>query len=219
MKIQELRTQTITYAGIKGAIVVGVMVLLLVALGIRNNEEDALTKANARARDVNASIQSTEQFLEKAQKSLELQATLQHKNKLSGSGIDQKYIANLLNALKERYLLTELSMKMTPPTVLKDGEFAKTHIELEHTLVTLTFAGLSDELLLSFVDNMLRLLPGYTQVDVVQLERRKPIDKAFLDEVAREKYTPIVGGVLSLHWIALKPKPQAPPASGAPHAP
>lgn len=224
MKLQELRKQVITRVILSAAVLAVIGGLAVASYFIRTGYEDDLSKVNNQARDTNSNIQMLEQLLEQAKKAIESYALLQGSKKPSPTGINQEYLTQVLENFKERYVLTDLSLKMAAPAPLKDKDLAKNNLDIEHVMVSLQFSGLSDELLFSFMDNLLRVLPGYTQVDSIQMERKGALDNKVLADIMQEKYSPLVQTGLTFHWIAIKPKPtldkqsQTNPLGGAPNA-
>ena len=121
-----------------------------------------------------------------------------------------------LKKLKSLYLLTKLEMQMSNVTNVTDRNFQKKSFDLEHTLVTMKFSGLSDELIFSFIDHLMKALPGYIQVDWLIMERLNNLDSAFLAAVAREDYQSRVTGEIGFHWLVKKShaREEAPQAGG-----
>lgn len=205
MRAEKLRVAVMVGVGKRLAVLAVSAIALLVASNFESSKQEARNLAEAGLRDDNSKIQEIEAYLESAKKAQESQSLLVGKTN-NYKGIDRNFLTDSLDTLKSRYMIIDLSMRMGPTSILPEKEMQKNSLDIEHSLISINFSGLTDELLLSFTDNLLKIIPGYVSVDALQIERKRLIDDSVLNEVANEKYLPLVSGTLSFHWMVPKAK-------------
>lgn len=218
MRAEALKPYIIKRASIMSAMIVLAVGIYLTASYFRDSLAEQLGRVNAATRATNTEIQALEEKVALANASLDLYRQLEKSKSSNIKGLDRQALADIVEPLKERYHLTGLSLKVAPVVTLTDEKFAKGTLQAEHTLVTLSFEGITDELLFSFIDLMLRQAAGYTQVDYLRMSREENLTKEYMLKLAKEEFTPLVKGEMAFHWIALKdaPKPKEGEAAGAP---
>lgn len=118
-------------------------------------------------------------------------------------GLKISQVQSLLNLFKERYKLTEMSVDLSTPKNLEDIYKTDTAV-VQSSEVSLKFAGLSDEYLLSFVGAIKNKFPGYVKIKALKLNRVGKIDKETLLKISRGAAPSLVSGELEFYWRDLK---------------
>lgn len=208
MRVAKLRVVVVKNATKKLAIIAVSAIIMAISWSFQDSREEELKKSEAGLRGDNSKIQELQSYIDSAKKAMG-DSTLVSKLANGNKGIDRNLLTDSIESTKDKYMLSDISMRMSAVSKLQDKDLQKDNMDIEHSLVTLNFSGLSDEILLSFIDQIIGMLPGYVSVDSLQLERRHGVDKNAIDEILHQKYLPLVGGSVSFHWMVPKAKEAA----------
>lgn len=203
MKYKQLQKKTLIHVAVISGIL---LVLLAIYLFLSKVEDDFAMDLSHAERDVNR-IQSQSRALdervEKAQKSLKLYETIANSNGGMDQTISRKWAKNKLDILKDQYRLSSLTLKMSPVEELEGKEYQKQTTKVVHTEVKLSFSGLTDNHLLSFVEAVLKEFRGYARIDSLRLQRNRVIDNNLIVSISKGAIPEIVTGEITFHWLAL----------------
>jgi hypothetical protein len=158
--------------------------------------QQSITSAITNSNNLEAKIRDTKQ-------ASNLWRQLNENNKTrNGLKIDQAKIL-LKNLEKYYYLNKAVDVNLTPPTELSDMYKKETTVVMS-SLVTLKFAGVSDELLLGFTDSILKNFPGFISVQSFIMERKEPITIDVTNKAAAGSFENIVEATLVFNWRDFK---------------
>lgn len=203
-KLEITRTQLVRYSIIKAVILTVLGGIALTVYTVQQGYLAERQRISASINNVNSDIQKLDSTFKKAKESLDLYEQLQQSENSAESALSRKNIAESLNILKDRYKLHSLSLRMTPVKDLEDRRYLTDTTQVIQTEITLSFAGMTDELMFGFINDVLRQLPGYTRVSYLKMKRDLPIDNEFLLAVSREEFPPLVSGEVAFHLLGMK---------------
>lgn len=108
-----------------------------------------------------------------------------------------------LQALKVRYRLAVLDISLTnvAPFVAAQNQ---TRFATQFNTITLTFGGLSDELILSFLQELFQTLPGYIRVEKLDMKRDLEITPEILGQVQGRSIPVLVSGSVVFTWKTVR---------------
>ena len=160
-----------------------------------------LTTANNRLiREIN----KIEGQINSAQDSVDLYNRLNDNAKGGGGELKQSTITRLLEQLKDQYKISRLTMRMSPAKALERTVQDIETTDVVYSRIHLTFAGLTDDILLAFINSFMKKAPGYSRIESLSIKRLGSIDNQFLLDLSKEKYTPLVSGEIHLYLLGLK---------------
>lgn len=197
--IKKQLAQRITIAGI-------VLASGVAGYFIVNHYEQNLEKQQQFAQNEISKLNSKISAFERQQEEYEearklwnkLSDTQKRQNGLEISGAQQ-----LLDDLKNYYLLRSLKVNMSKPVELRDLYKTTTTVVMS-SKVDLTFEGQSDEYIFSFIGALKKYLPGYMTVKSFRLVRELSVTPSVLEKIRLGTAMPMVKGDISFNWRDLK---------------
>jgi outer membrane murein-binding lipoprotein Lpp len=209
MRSERLQQVVVRSCAISGAVVVGALVLMGAIYHVKSLQEDELNRLNSNIRRTNTAIQQLEEKYNKAKGSVKIYEAFRQRQEGSNAILDRKKLADFLGALKDQYHLTRLELSISAISNPTYSELTSPELVVEHTLVKLRFSALTDELALSFIDNMSRAAPGYVHVETLRMQRTGEMNDQFFQRLVSDKPVPLVDVDMQFHWIGFGPKKQA----------
>ena len=178
-----------------------------------------MASLNSNVSSVNGEIQTLQTQYTKAKNSLDLYKTLENKQGI-GESLSRDSAKKLLDRLKEEYLLSSLSLTLTPTVEIKDSPVSTKTATLVSSEVTLRFDGMSDEQIFSFVNAISKEFTGYLRFTRFELTRNKEVTTDVLRSIGKGERPALVSGELSFKWFGLKAneKAESTPPVGDPAA-
>ena len=202
MKIAVLREELIQTAWAVGAILLGVLLITGYSFYDRQSREDALAQTQ---RDISLAKNQIRKLEDDNNQFVQMKVRynqIPESKRAVGLNALPARIALLqpaLQDLKIRYRLAVLDISLTNVAPLVTAEPNKRYGASLNT-VTLRFGGLSDELLLSFLQELFETLPGYIRVEKLEMKRDAAISPAILGQI-RASSTPLVAsGAVTFSW-------------------
>lgn len=171
---------------------------------------------NINVSNVDGQIQQVRADFTKAKNSLELYQKLSQGKQSLGDSLSRDTAKKILDRLKEEYLLSSLSVTISPAQEIKDIQIQTKTSSLMASDVTLRFEGMSDEQLFSFVSAITREFTGYVRFTRLAMDRTGEITTEILQKAGKGERPALVTGEVSFRWYGLKEqvKPATNPASG-----
>lgn len=206
MKLQWLK-QEFRRIAIKAGLI-GFVVLLVVGYSLydRQTREDQLAQiqqdtALARNR-ISKLEQENNQFIQTQLKYNRIPLTQREQN-LNDLPSRIALLQPLLQTLKVRYRLAVLDISLTnvAPYV---STTQQTTFSTAFNTVTLTFGGLSDEMVVSFLLELFETLPGYIRVESLEMKRELDITPSVLSQIQSRSIPVIVSGKVTFSWKTVR---------------
>ncbi|MBI1274916.1 hypothetical protein GC177_02960 [bacterium] len=216
MRYDALKKRVSKIGLVCGGIIGGCGVLAFAAYSFYADRADKLHKLETSIRTTNSDIQNLDDGLNKSRTSLPIYNTLMAKNPPNTETLDRKKLTEVIAYLKEHYDLVDAQISISPIVKLDKDPFTLQRMKAEHALVTVTVGALSDELLFSFIDHLMRVAPGLTVAESLNVERMSNMDDAFYDAISSGKPVQAVKGTFSFHWIGVSKADVPADAAGAP---
>ena len=173
-------------------------------------DEQEIQRIKGEISNLDADYLRTRDKIDKAKKQLTDFMALPE-NKIPTANVDTDITSWIREArepllkLKNSYKLNSLDLSLTPPTELKDGAFKRDSVMAISSKVTLKFDAASDELIFSFVDDLINHFPGYVRVESIDITRSGEITETMLSQVIAQGTAPsLVNGTLVFEWVKLK---------------
>lgn len=191
-----------------GLIMGGVLVACgIVTAGISYFHSDAV----ARKQQLEGQVQSSRgeatrlqaQYV-KAKESLQLYDAINKRNENAGLDLNRDNAKRILDLLKERYLINNLSVTVSPVTAVGAAELQKKSLSIYASDVELKFDALTDENLYGFINAIKPRFPGYIRITKFQIERLADLDTTTVALLRRGELPSLVGGELSFKWYGIK---------------
>lgn len=187
----------------------GIMLLIIGAgtFGVyqwASSLEDESSKETSRERQLrNEQAQLEEQKL-KAEKSLELYSRLVQRGGEAGFSLDRQAATRILNELNDKYLLTKLSIKVSPVTERQPGEFNIKTGQIVVSTVELSFFSISDEMAYGFLNELMNSFPGYVNITNLMMTRSNDFTPKVFEEMAKGVRPGLVSTRVTFDWLGLK---------------
>ena len=140
----------------------------------------------------------------KARKSLRLYETIVQDNAKEDFSLNRELATSILDDLNERYRLSKLSVSISPIQELKNDSMQNTSNVVIYSEVALQFKGVSDEMILGFVNDITNQFLGYVNITEFSLLKEKDIDGEVLYAVSKGKKPTTVSGAMKFLWLGLK---------------
>lgn len=175
-------------------------------------QEGELTSLKKEMGKMTNQIASSLKEIKAVIEALESYKNFAEKNKPTVSGLDKpasriREARPIIEDLKDRYKFGALDVTFSnietgdESTASEDYKVVKNNIEIIYTAVT-------DELVLSFIHDMLTQLPGYLQLSNFTIQRRVDIIPNLVQELAKQpQFPPLVEGTIVFSWKTLKGEP------------
>ncbi|MBN67036.1 MAG: hypothetical protein CMM94_05660 [Rickettsiales bacterium] len=197
---------------IQGAIaVVAVGVIFGVSAFIAGVAEEATEETSRIERDIRSQesqIRSLKEQLgrsdESTEKYLELMTERGDNNDFY---ISREKARDLLAILRNKYRLTSLSLTVGPEQQVADESFDGLTVDVVMMNVEITFGGITDQHIYSFLQNLRDDISGFMRVREFTVERRKRITNDIYLQVSRGGEPEMVAATLVFDWIGVKERP------------
>ena len=208
--------KTLIANGIKGGIIIaGCGLLLGATIFFYQNGADDLKKLKNKERQSQSQIRQLKERNERTKNTMELYEKLVRDSELRDLVLNRKNISQLLDRLKEKYRLSDVSIIISPLTEqLEDPFVQKTGIVVTGD-ISIEMRALSDAHVFAFTKELLREFSGYLNVQSLVINRQGSISEELLREILQQGHSEFVTASLKFEWMGLRPKPNA-TAGGVP---
>lgn len=111
----------------------------------------------------------------------------------------------IIDELRTRYKINEINVNFSKVEDAS-GKFNVKGVTVFTNQITIDYKALTDELVFSFIDALIKKLPGYVNVEKFEMTRQAEINKEILDTVRRPSapLPSLVAGQIVLSWWTLK---------------
>lgn len=204
---------------IRAGIILGVvgMVGLGIFLTLMSQQQAAYddeTRLNSTISGLNAKVQEIQQKYDKASKSLGLYEQLKRGSQTGDDALARLSISKQFDELKRQYKLSTFNIKISPLVEEQDPSMRKATAVVVSSGITISYKGMTDEFIFSFLNSVQSHLPGYVRVDKFSIKRIGPIDEPAISLASRGGAPELCGGDIELRWFNLKELPKAPAKQG-----
>lgn len=204
MKLAAQKKKLIRTAAIAGGVVLLAIAITAGAMYAGSYMQDDLKKTKSQMNSLNRKQQGLEKKIAKAKESLQLYETITQENGSQNFTLDRDQATARLNQLNERYRLSNLSVSISPVKELKNGATQNSSGVVIYSEVALQFKGISDELILGFVNEISRRFVGYVNITEFSMTKQGDINGKVLYGVSKGKKPVTVSGSLKFLWLGLK---------------
>ena len=202
MKIAVIREELIRIAWIAGVITLAALLITGYSFYDRQKREDNLAQMERDIALANNQILKLEEDNDKyIQTKMRYNRIADRQREINLSDLPSRIaiLQPTLQNLKVRYRLAVLDISLTNVAPLISEQEQKNYITHFNT-VTLTFGGLSDELLMSFLQELFETLPGYIRVEKLELRRKTLITPSVLGQIQNSSIPLVVEGTVVFTW-------------------
>ena len=202
MKIAVIREELIRIAWIAGGITLAALLITGYSFYDRQKREDNLAQMERDIALANNQILKLEEDNDKyIQTKMRYNRIADRQREINLSDLPSRIaiLQPTLQNLKVRYRLAVLDISLTNVAPLISEQEQKNYITHFNT-VTLTFGGLSDELLMSFLQELFETLPGYIRVEKLELRRKTLITPSVLGQIQNSSIPLVVEGTVVFTW-------------------
>ena len=169
--------------------------------------DEIIVKKNAISKEIDdlktniTSLENKSKEVKDAKKLAERLSTITAKS--DGLAIDKVKI--LIKALEKKYYLSKpIEVNLAPPVELGDLYKTSTTTVMASTM-DLKLSGMSDELLLEFIDALMKNCPGFVRLNSLQLTRKNDVIDSLKTESNKQPELPIlVEGAIQIDWKDFK---------------
>ncbi len=203
MKIQDLRKKIIINFSASG-------VLLLICGSIagyniyeKSSVESKVQKIKSEAFRIIDEATELERKTVEARKYKELWGKLTA-NKKNTNGIKMDEINAKLTSIAETYSITNPTIKVTLPEVIKDGILKRSTVNTLFATVNLDFQAVSDVRALAFANDFMESLPGYRIITNFEIKKDKDYSVEDLISISSGKGSGVVKGKIDFFWYVYK---------------
>ena len=206
MRIALLQEELIKAAWVAGGIALGALIITGYSFYDRQNREDNLAQIDRDLALANNQIVKLEEDNNKfIQTQLRYNRIPDKKREVNLSDMASRIalLQPTLQGLKVRYRLAVLDISLTNVAPLVSAQDQKRYLTHFNT-VTLTFGGLSDELILSFLQELFETLPGFIRVEKMEMKRTTEITSAVLGKIQNSSIPVLVSGSVVFTWKTVR---------------
>ena len=212
MKYDTLKATLAKHAMIALGVLAGAAAVTAGLAFFEHSREQERAALNAEVVGLQAQVNTTRTDLVKAKQSLSLYRQLVSKNKGDELKIDRENARRILDRLKSIYFLGNLKLNVSPVSEVKDPALQKKTTKTVVSDVDLTFDGVSDVHLLSFIDAVRIYFPGYIRVVSMSLSRTSALGKDAFVAIGKGTIPSLVRGQAKLQWYGLEIQSAAKPS-------
>lgn len=207
MKKDKALIKRITAEGIIAVIVMGVSVgAMLFAGSLNDSSAESLKKESREVNAVRGKISNIKQQIDESGHSMKTYEKIRELKTTGDFTIDRKKAKIYLSDLRNKYRLSSLSMTVSPEEGVNDPRLKSIEVDARKTQISLTFGGMSDTHLLSFIQDLRASMPGFVKIDQLTLKRDKALDVTVYRQVSRGSTPEVVSGELIFTWVGLAEK-------------
>jgi cell division protein FtsL len=131
---------------------------------------------------------------------------LEKLNKRGGkhNGLEIDDFQSILNDLRKHYQISDkIDINMSSPTIV-DGIYKKSTTTIVSSTITLNVSGISDEILLQFVDSLLKNAPGFISVESLEMTKKYSLTQDVITKVTKGDLTNLVEAKIVFSWKDFK---------------
>ena len=189
----------------EGVIAAGVLaflagVMLLVGSLVTSLERDNRT-ADANKRSIVKKINKLEDKHQIVTSSISEFQELRERETEGQFRIDRNEIQRILDDMRKRYRISNLSLSVGPIAPVRGETFDKETLITKNTRLEISFGALSDVHAFSFMNDVLNNTPGFMKIVSFNIERERKISNDVYISVSRGEEPRMVSVNASIEWL------------------
>lgn len=205
-------------AAIEFGIAVGVIAVFSGAyMGVSSmvaSAEETKNQLQSRISQLQGETASARERLESADASAALYAKIaSSRSRDVALPITRDELTNVLSTVKDIHRLSKLNMELSPFEAFTNEDLTAMEVKASKAAVKLTFGGMSDQHLFSFIERLNRDLAGFAKLTKVSLTRSLAFDIDMMRQVSRGSEPEMVTGDVEFDWYGFSrddvPEPAA----------
>lgn len=211
MKVTQLKKILLREAALIGAVVAGFGVLYSGAFYYRSSAQTELNNMLAEHNKVKGEVTSTKTEVGDLGQSIEQFVGITEQNMPTIEGYDNtssriRAIRPIIEELKNRLKFATLDVTFAGLGI--SDNFDNDQFQVVDSTMEVLFTGPSDELVFSFIHEVLTRTPGFLEVKSLELRRSGQINDELLRKTADDRSIPVlVEGKVIFNWRTLKGEP------------
>ncbi len=120
------------------------------------------------------------------------------------NGLEIDNFQTMLTALKKHYQISDKTdINMTPPTEV-DGAYKKSTTAIISSTITVTTSAVSDEILLQFVDALLKNAPGFITIQSLEMTKKDDLTQDVISKATKGDLANLVEAKIVFSWKDFK---------------
>lgn len=120
--------------------------------------------------------------------------------------VNRKEARNLLAKLREKYRLASLNLTISPEKLNEDPAYQNVQSKVYNSDIKVDAGAMSDVHFFSFVDEMIKTMPGMLRIRSFTLERNRNVEKAVYNEISAGGKPELVKGSIQMDWEGFENK-------------
>lgn len=176
--------------------------------------EETKNQLQSRISQLQSETASARERLESADSSAALYAKIaSSRSRDVALPITRDELTNVLSAMKDIHRLSKLNMELAPFEAFTNEDLTAMEVKASKAAVKLTFGGMSDQHLYSFIERLNRDLAGFAKLTKLSLTRSLAFDIDTMRQVSRGAQPEMVTGDVEFEWYGFNrddaPEPDA----------
>ncbi len=200
-KYASIRKSLIKEAIIAGVIVVAVGVLASVIGGWSESSQAAKIQAQSALSVTQSEVDVNKLTLGSFDKNLETYEALDAVRDNENYDLSRSALQEQLARLRQKYRLSELNLQLESQTKIESDIFKNNEAEVYSAAGKLTFAGITDQHLYSFIQELQRVAPAFITIKQLTLKRNLSFDLTIMRKISQGETVSMVSGELAFDWI------------------
>lgn len=208
MKLSVIREALIKQASIAALVAVLAGGIAGYSVYYRQSEEDKLAKMQRDLALTNNKIVKLEEENDEALKLFSrLSRVPAPKRSIQMNDLPTRIalLQPLLEDLKVRYRMSKLEISLTNVAPMGPA-YTKGSYETMFNTITITFGGLTDEMVMSLLKELTMALPGYIRFESLEMLRAAPITPMTYMQVQNRTLPALVTGKTTISWKTIRQK-------------
>lgn len=199
MKIPTLKKQITRNFSVVGVFVVVFVGIFYFYSNRKNVVQKKIDSINAETSQISAELSDLQSKTAEIKKYKDMWLKISRNQKdVSGIRIDE--INNLLDKTAGKYSITDHSIKLSLPEVIKGGVFDRKTINVMITNASITFTAANDVKAVMFIDDFISSLKGYPVVTSFMISKNKDYANEDLIKLSNGTSNGVVGGKVEFFW-------------------
>lgn len=124
--------------------------------------------------------------------------------KKNTNGIKMDEVNAKLEAIAEKYSISNHSIRIALPETVTEGSLKRTTVDVMSTSANLTFNAVNDVKALSFIVEFIGSLPGYPIITNFEIKKNKSYNTQDLIDISSGKGNGSISGTLDFSWYVYK---------------
>lgn len=203
MKIPTLKKQITRNFSVVGVFVVVFVGIFYFYSNRKNVVQKKIDGINAETSQISAELSDLQSKTAEIKKYKDMWLKISRNQKdVSGIRIDE--INSLLDKTASKYSITDHSIKLSLPEVIKGGVFDRKTINVMITNASITFTAANDVKAVMFIDDFISSLKGYPVITSFIISKNKDYANEDLIKLSNGTSNGVIGGKVDFFWYIYK---------------